>query len=406
MRSIWRVLILGFIVAGLALSPNTSSAQFGKLKKKVKDKVEKKVDDKVDEKIDETLEGKDEEAGEEKSETADESTGGTSEKPAGTATAANKMKPGEGAWANYDFVPGDRVLYFEDFERCPVGDFPERLEFESGNMETIEWEGGKYLRMPTNSDFNIPLPEVLPDRFTLEFNLYLPSGLLKIHVPRADNSGRSGHSYVQIGHSSGGVHGSGGGEAYTDVGDKAFKEIVHCRIMGYGKYLKVYLNETRVANVPNADFGRGNKIHINLYNFSQDKVLIDNIRVAEGGKKILYEALMADGRVATHGIYFDSGSDRIRPESTPTLKQIGRMLQDHADLSLMIEGHTDDQGEDAYNMDLSDRRAAAVKAYIVKAYEIDDSRMRTKGFGESKPAAPNTSPEGRQNNRRVELVKL
>jgi len=166
------------------------------------------------------------------------------------------------------------------------------------------------------------------------------------------------------------------------------------------------VNDQRVANVPNADFIRTNKIYINLYNFSGDKVLIDNIRVAEGGKKILYEALMADGRVATRGIYFDSGSDRIRPESTPTLKQIGRMLQDHTDLSLMIEGHTDDQGEDAYNLDLSDKRAAAVKTYLVANYKIDDSRLQTKGFGETKPAAPNITPEGRQNNRRVELVKL
>ena len=176
--------------------------------------------------------------------------------------------------------------------------------------------------------------------------------------------------------------------------------------MGYKKYLKVYLNDTRVANVPNADFIHADRIHFYLYNFSQVGVLIDHIRVAEGGKIILYDQLTANGRVATRGIYFDSGSDVIRPESTPTLKQIGQMLQEHADLKLMIEGHTDSQGEDEYNLTLSGKRAAAVKVYIVETYKIDEARLQTKGFGESNPCDSNGTPEGRQNNRRVELVKL
>jgi outer membrane protein OmpA-like peptidoglycan-associated protein len=176
--------------------------------------------------------------------------------------------------------------------------------------------------------------------------------------------------------------------------------------MGYKKYLKLYMNETRMANIPNADFVRADRIHFNLYNSQAAEVLIGNFRVAEGGKKILYDALMADGRVATRGIYFDSGSDQLRPESTPTLKQMGQMLQEHQELSLLIEGHTDDQGDDSYNQDLSERRAAAVRQFLIAEYGISDSRLQSKGFGESNPVSPNTTPEGRQNNRRVELVKL
>lgn len=81
------------------------------------------------------------------------------------------------------------------------------------------------------------------------------------------------------------------------------------------------------------------------------------------------------------------------------------MLKDHADLSLTIEGHTDNTGAPEANQSLSEKRAAAVKAYLVSTFGIADSRLEAKGFGASKPAASNDTPEGRQQNRRVELVK-
>jgi outer membrane protein OmpA-like peptidoglycan-associated protein len=134
-------------------------------------------------------------------------------------------------------------------------------------------------------------------------------------------------------------------------------------------------------------------------------ILLGPIRVAAGGRD-LYDRLARDGRVATQGVLFATNSDRIRPESTPTLDEIGTMLQNHPELRIAIEGHTDSDGEDAYNQTLSERRAAAVKKFLVEAYRLDASRMETAGFGESKPAADNATPEGKQQNRRVELVRL
>lgn len=401
MRTGRLTLLIATIIIGLICAPMSADAQLGGLKKKIKKEAEKQAEKAAEE----AIEGK-EETPEESADTTTEAEAAKTGAGSAAGGDAEELKPGEGAWANYDFIPGDRVLYYEDFDKSPVGDFPQRLEFEEGNMEVVEWQGSRYLRMPTHSDFNIPLPEVLPERFTIEFDLYLPGGVFKMYGPSEDRSNPAAHSLVKIAHGKAGVTGSGGGESEVDLPRGTFDNIVRCRVMGYGKYLKVYVNETRVANIPNADFIRADRIHVNLYNFSQDGVLIDNIRVAEGGKKILYDALMADGRVATRGIYFDSGSDRLRPESTPTLKQMGQMLQEHADLSLVIEGHTDDVGDDASNLDLSQRRAAAVREFLIANYQIDGARLEAKGFGESQPAAPNTTPEGRQNNRRVELVKL
>ena len=81
------------------------------------------------------------------------------------------------------------------------------------------------------------------------------------------------------------------------------------------------------------------------------------------------------------------------------------MLDEHRDLKLAIEGHTDDAGDAAANKTLSEERAAAVKAYLVARHHVEPSRLAAQGFGESKPAAPNSTAEGRQQNRRVELVK-
>jgi OOP family OmpA-OmpF porin len=139
---------------------------------------------------------------------------------------------------------------------------------------------------------------------------------------------------------------------------------------------------------------------------SQSNALyVGRIRVAESRKSI-YDDLAAKGRVATQGILFDTGSDRPRPESGPTLKEIAAMLQQHPELKLRIEGHTDNVGGKDANLTLSDRRAAAVKNALVNDFQVDAARLESKGFGDTKPAGSNATPEGRQNNRRVELVRL
>jgi outer membrane protein OmpA-like peptidoglycan-associated protein len=176
------------------------------------------------------------------------------------------------------------------------------------------------------------------------------------------------------------------------------------RVLVDGAYVKAYLDDTRLLNVPNANLGRANQILFYTDGNAKEPTLFGNFRIAAGGKK-LYDALASAGRVATQGIYFDTGSDRIRPESSPTLKEIGAMLQEHADLKLAIEGHTDNVGAAASNQALSEKRAAAVRQALIDTYHVDGARLTAKGLGQTKPAASNDTPEGRQSNRRVELVR-
>ena len=135
-----------------------------------------------------------------------------------------------------------------------------------------------------------------------------------------------------------------------------------------------------------------------------DPAIIKNIRIAKGGVD-LYDKLLTDGKIVTTGIRFDVNKATIKPESMGVINEIAKLMKDHSDLKFSVEGHTDSDGDDASNQNLSEARASSVKNALVDL-GIDASRLETKGFGESKPVSDNTTPEGKANNRRVEFVKI
>lgn len=332
---------------------------------------------------------------------------------AGAQPAAAKPDSGAKLWVNYDFVPGGRTLFFTDFADDVVGNFPKRLTFKLGNMEVAELDGQRYLRATAHSLFVIPLPEVLPARFTIEIDVINRKSLdgaafAMQGTPVQFRDAKS--ATISWGSGGVGLTGGGGGETpygYNDAVRTRYRgKPASLRIMADGEYIKAYYDEKRWVNIPNANFAHTNALNIDLDARGEDNPLfIGRIRVAESNKSI-YEEIAAKGRVATQGILFDAGSDKIKPESTPTLKEIGAMLTEHPELKLTVEGHTDNVGAADANLKLSEARAKAVAAALVKDYGVDAGRLAAKGFGSTKPAAPNTTAEGRQTNRRVELVKV
>jgi outer membrane protein OmpA-like peptidoglycan-associated protein len=325
---------------------------------------------------------------------------------------AQAARPGEGAWTNFDFVPGERVLFYDDYTDDTVGDFPRPFDFIAGNWEVVEWQGQRYIRGTTGGAISVKLPEVLPERFTIEFpaSVQHGNGSLRVSTAPIDHGRRDfAGSAPSLRFSDGGLQPikRQGPEAMSRRRDGARGEaLVTFRVMADGNYMKVYLDDHRVANVPNAIFPRTDTLYVTIaWAYDENPVMIGPMRIAAGGRD-LYDRLEAEGRVATQGIYFAVNSDVIRPESTGTLKAIGAMLTKHPDLRLSIEGHTDSDGDDAHNLDLSRRRAEAVKAHLVRTVGIDAGRLETAGLGETKPAADNATPAGKQQNRRVELVKI
>jgi outer membrane protein OmpA-like peptidoglycan-associated protein len=117
------------------------------------------------------------------------------------------------------------------------------------------------------------------------------------------------------------------------------------------------------------------------------------------------QVISSSGRYVTHGILFDTDSDRLKSESAPVIQSIAKGLETNPTLKLLIEGHTDSVGDRNHNMDLSKRRAEAVKTVLVSQFSVDTARLTTAGLGASKPIDSNDTPQGRSQNRRVELVK-
>jgi len=119
----------------------------------------------------------------------------------------------------------------------------------------------------------------------------------------------------------------------------------------------------------------------------------------------LAKSIAAEGHAAVHQILFDTDSDVIKAESKPAIDEIARLLQGNPELGIILVGHTDNQGTLSYNLDLSKRRAAAVKAALIQEYGIAPERLDSAGVGFLAPIASNRTEEGRARNRRVELVE-
>ena len=423
--------VLALVVMAISFAPRHADAQvFDRLKKAAKNAAERELANQVDRMVTEAIrcnlgdpacvkraedEGKPVVFTDENGEVITDGEGipiGNEE-----SAAAAAQGPGQGVWANYDFVPGERVLFSEDYSGDNIGDFPKRLQFLNGTMAVVDARGTPWLRATSGSAFAVELEETLPERFTLEFPVLwfhgnqwmrvlfdVPEG--RAVAPRSMGGYQTPHLQVDERYTGIFSFDRSAPQAVQRLNGKILKGPATIRLMADGRHVKVYVGETRVANVPQSDIGRAGKIWFIVTDATEENPMyVGALRVAAGGAD-LYDKLEAEGRVTTRGILFDVDSDRIRPESTPTLAEIGNMLEAHPDLRISIEGHTDDTGDDAHNQELSERRAQSVRALLLDQYGIAEGRLEAKGLGESNPVAPNDTPEGRQNNRRVELVRL
>ena len=132
------------------------------------------------------------------------------------------------------------------------------------------------------------------------------------------------------------------------------------------------------------------------------------VRIESGGsvKERIHNALLKRERAALYGIHFDFDESTIRLDSAPVLRAIAELLHENPGLDLSLEGHTDWIGDDAWNQNLSERRALSVMSYLVQEFDIDAARLRATGFGKSRPIAESdqTTLVGRAINRRVEVL--
>jgi outer membrane protein OmpA-like peptidoglycan-associated protein len=348
-----------------------------------------------------------------------------------TAGKAEPQQEQLQSFSKYDFVPGERVIFYEDFTQDAIGDFP-ALWNTNGSAEIVTTNlfPGNWMKFSTRNAIWTDQLLTLPDNYTIEFDV--------IPTPGEESGDRmQGYCFrlMQCINEKAYDHGSVPGKAAIalDVayyGDPSYRTYInsdegaelglsgtkteevykeklnnkyHIALWIQKARVRLYQDQNKLFDLPKAFNVAG--VKMDRIRFEDGAAMVTNIRIAVGAPDTRNK-LITEGRLVTYGIYFDVNKDVVKPESYATLKEIAGALTDNPGVRVKIIGHTDSDGADAANLDLSKRRAESVKAELARTFSIDASRIETEGMGESKPVAPNDTQVNKALNRRVEFVKL
>jgi outer membrane protein OmpA-like peptidoglycan-associated protein len=310
---------------------------------------------------------------------------------------------------NYDFVPGDQIIFDDNFADDADGEFPTHWSLEKGQAVVNKVNGvqafclteGNYVqvspRMKTTDNY-------LPDNFTIEFDFFPNNGS---YTPGLlFGSGEEGTGQIFFGKEvSTSYFGKDFSAAYPGDVEHFEGKWHHAAMIRKGNQMKCYVDQYRVLVMPDVSGTKVTRLNVGGIGSTEAPIVFKNFRIAAGGNMNMIGKKFTDNKIVTHGINFDVDKATIRPEAMGTLNMIVGVMKDNPDIRFEIDGHTDNSGPAAHNLTLSQQRADAVKTELV-SLGIDASRLTTKAFGDTKPISDNSSPEGKANNRRIEFVKM
>jgi OOP family OmpA-OmpF porin len=357
----------------------------------------------------------------------------TTKKQEESVTVKNESNPVSfKAYSKYDFVPGEKVIGFEDFSTGSIGDFPAGWNTNAaGEIVTIEGKAGRWLWLTKPGVFIPEFTDKYPEDFTFEFDLLhgTPFGGGTLHFVMAEmqnmdnlqswntspHTFKTGFYITSSGQKEGFVSTEIRKSMTTQSSNQISTELmsdknnpVHVSVWRQKERVRIYVNQEKIWDIPKviAADAKLNALFFSILAADPSiQFYVGNLRLAVGAPDTR-KKMLEQNKWVTHGILFDVNSATIKPESYGTLKEMANVLKEYAELKEKIIGHTDADGADAANLDLSKRRAASVKVALAKEFGIDESRMETDGKGEGEPIDKNDKPAGKANNRRVEFIKI
>jgi OmpA-OmpF porin, OOP family len=392
-----------------------------KIKEKTKQRVEQRTDEAIDKGLDKTEEElekmvKQEKGQEQKEE--QESKKNSSDKP----SPSDSIKPGLVGTTQYDFIPGDQILMFDDFSQDNIGDFPALWTTSgSGEVKTLNIAPGRWFNMNGADAAYCFMNEIaFPANFIIEFDMIPDADFENIQFTLYhDLSKRELNTDLYPG--TGGFHIDIKTDGWEVMGYKeevdwviaqALKnpvkdqQVNHVIIWVQNRRIRIYHQGAKVLDSPTIIHSGVKFNRMRFSNWGRNgEPYISNFKITTASPDMRHK-LLTEGKIVTYGITFDSGKDVVKPESHATIKEIADVLKENPAVKIRITGHTDSDGNDNLNLDLSKRRAANVKQYLVSQFGIDASRIETDGKGETKPIASNDTAQNKSKNRRVEIEKL
>lgn len=359
----------------------------------------------------------------------------TTNDDSGNVTTTNSIKntsDGLEVYSKFDFVPGDKVLFYDDFSQDFIGDFPSKWNTNgSGEVVKLNNVDGNWFELNTgHSVFYIPDVKNLPEDYTIEFDIVTQgfsqktssSSYLQISLTDSDALRKYSDNYIQSSlslcqYNTYGIHStnifnnkSGGidSKVAADIREALLNQ-PHIAIAVTRNRYRLWVNETKYLDIPRmvTELNVLKHLKFNVIGLKEgeERIFISNLKVADGVED-LRRKLLSEGKISTNGILFDSGSANIRPQSLGIVLQVSQVLLQDENMKLTIVGHTDADGNSDANMTLSKQRAESVKNALVNLYNISPDRLQTDGKGASTPVADNTTPDGKAQNRRVEFIKI